>query len=80
VKDYVRSVTLRGQEMFVPLTHPPGEAQVDFGEAVIVIAGVEQNAGYGDRHIRADGNFASSCERTDVAAALPRGRIRHAHS
>ena len=30
VKDYVRSATLRGQEMFVPLTHPPGEAQADF--------------------------------------------------
>ena len=46
VKDYVRSVTLRGQEMFVPLTHPPGEAQVDFGEAAVVIAGVEQKARY----------------------------------
>ena len=34
VKDYVRSATLRSQEMFVPLTHPPGEAQADFGEAV----------------------------------------------
>jgi transposase len=42
VKDYVRSATLRGQEMFVPLTHAPGEAQADFGEAVVVIAGVEQ--------------------------------------
>jgi transposase len=46
VKDYVRSATLRGQEMFVPLTHPPGEAQADFGEAVVVIAGVERKAHY----------------------------------
>ena len=46
VKDYVRSATLRGQEMFVPLTHPPGEAQADFGEALVVIAGVEQKAHY----------------------------------
>ncbi len=30
VKDNVRSATLRGQEMFVPLTHPSGEAQADF--------------------------------------------------
>jgi hypothetical protein len=37
---------LRSQEMFVPLTHPPGEAQADFGEAVVVIAGVEQKAHY----------------------------------
>jgi len=46
VKDYVRTTTLRGQEMFVPLVHPAGEAQVDFGEALVVIAGVEQKAHY----------------------------------
>ena len=28
--------------MFVPLTHPPGHAQVDFGEALAVIGGVER--------------------------------------
>src|SRR5215467_968123 len=33
VKDYVRLKKLRGKEMFVPLAHPPGEAQADFGEA-----------------------------------------------
>jgi len=46
VKDYVRTATLRGREMFVPLTHPAGEAQVDFGEAVVVIAGVGRRAHY----------------------------------
>jgi transposase len=46
VKDYVRTAALRGQEMFVPLMHPAGEAQVDFGEALVVIAGVEQQAHY----------------------------------
>ena len=46
VKDYVRTATLRGREMFIPLTHAPGEAQVDFGEAVVVIAGVERRAHY----------------------------------
>ena len=30
--------------MFVPLTHPPGHAQADFGEARVVIGGVEQKA------------------------------------
>jgi transposase len=44
VKDYVRGEELRGREMFVPLVHPPGEAQADFGEALVVIAGVEQKA------------------------------------
>ena len=28
--------------MFVPLAHPPGHAQVDFGEAIGVIGGVER--------------------------------------
>src|SRR5271169_678971 len=46
VKDYVRTATLRGREVFVPLVHPAGEAQVDFGEALVVIAGVEQKAHY----------------------------------
>jgi len=44
VKDYVRSSKIGGQEMFVPLSHAPGEAQADFGEALVVIAGVEQKA------------------------------------
>jgi len=46
VKDYVRSAQLRGREMFVPLTHAPGEAQADFGEALVVMAGVECKAHY----------------------------------
>jgi len=46
VKDYVRLQKVRQQEMFVPLTHSPGEAQADFGEARVVIAGVEQKAHY----------------------------------
>src|SRR6266478_3142926 len=32
--------------MFVPLSHAPGEAQADFGEALVVIAGVECEAHY----------------------------------
>jgi transposase len=46
VKDYVRTATLRGREMFVPLTHAAGEAQMDFGEALVVVAGVERKAHY----------------------------------
>ena len=46
VKNYLRSAADRGREMFVPLTHPAGEAQADFGEALVVIAGVEQKAHY----------------------------------
>jgi len=32
------------KEVFVPLSHPPGHAQFDFGEAVVIIAGVEMKA------------------------------------
>jgi transposase len=42
VKDYVAKWRLRTREMFVPLKHPPGHAQVDFGEAIGVIGGVER--------------------------------------
>ena len=35
VKNYVRSRRQSMREAFVPLQHPPGHAQLDFGEAVI---------------------------------------------
>ena len=41
VKDSLRARHARAQEMFVLLAHPPGHAQVDFGEAVAVIGGVQ---------------------------------------
>ena len=44
VKDYVRQAKLSRQEVYIPLTHAPGEAQADFGEAQVVIAGVERKA------------------------------------
>ena len=42
VKDYVREHRRRTREMFVPLSHPPGHAQCDFGEALAVIGGVKR--------------------------------------
>ena len=44
VKNYVREHRRRSQEMFVPLSHAPGHAQCDFGEALVVIGGVERKA------------------------------------
>ena len=41
VKDAVRAWKQSHQEVFLPLSHPPGEAQVDFGEATIQLAGQE---------------------------------------
>jgi transposase len=46
VKDYVRVATLRRREMFVPLTHAPGTAQADFGEALVIVGGEERKAHY----------------------------------
>ena len=42
VKDYVHDRRLRQREVFVPLSHEPGHAQADFGEALAEIDGVEQ--------------------------------------
>ena len=44
VKDYVRERRRRLKEMFVPLAHPPGHAQADFGEADAIIGGVKHRA------------------------------------
>ena len=41
VTDYVRERQRRTREVFVPLFHAPGHAQVDFGETLGVIGGVE---------------------------------------
>ena len=41
IRDYVRGRRLQQREVFVPLQHDPGHAQVDFGEALAEIAGVE---------------------------------------
>ena len=46
VSDYVREKKRRGLEVFVPLSHAPGHAQVDFGESLGVIGGVERKLHY----------------------------------
>ena len=46
VKDYVRERRLRTREMYVPLSHAPGHAQCDFGQANAVIGGVERTVHY----------------------------------
>ena len=42
VKDHVREHHRRRREMYVPLQHPPGHAQADFGEAWAFIGEVKQ--------------------------------------
>ena len=40
VKDYVRLKRTRMKEAFMPLAHPPGHAQVDFGQCIGIVGGV----------------------------------------
>ena len=40
VKDVIREIRRTGKEVFLPLDHPPGEAQVDFGHALVKMGGV----------------------------------------
>jgi len=46
VTDYVREKKRRTREVFVPLAHAPGHAQVDFGEALGEIGGVVRKLHY----------------------------------
>ncbi|KPP85083.1 MAG: transposase [Rhodobacteraceae bacterium HLUCCA08] len=46
VTDYIREKKRRTREVFVPLSHPPGHAQVDFGEALGEIGGVQRKLHY----------------------------------
>jgi transposase len=39
VREYVANAKLRSREVFIPLSHRPGHAQVDFGEADGIIGG-----------------------------------------
>ena len=41
VREFVAKERLRQREVFIPLVHPPGHAQADFGEADIYLGGVK---------------------------------------
>ena len=47
VRVAVAQARRHSKEAFVPLSHPPGHAQFDFGEAVVEIAGVRRKAALG---------------------------------
>jgi transposase len=46
VKDYIFAARQRQREMYVPLSHSPGHAQADFGEADVIIGGIQYRAHY----------------------------------
>ena len=71
VKDHVRITRTRNREIFVPLSHPPGHAQMDFGESVGVIRRVARMK----LHV-----FCFDLPRTRMPASsrlTPRRRRRH---
>jgi len=41
VRDAIRLLRKRTKEVFIPLAHPPGEAQMDFGQAAFWLDGVQ---------------------------------------
>ena len=46
LREAVRQLKAQAAEVFVPLSHPPGEAQVDFGHAQVIVAGERVSASY----------------------------------
>ena len=46
VSEAVRELRMATAEVFVPLSHPPGEAQFDFGEAEVVLQGTPTKVAY----------------------------------
>ena len=71
VKDYVRERHLGLREMFVPLAHPPGHAQADFGEADAIIAGVMHRAHFFVMTLpHSDACFVAACPAATAAAWL----------
>ena len=71
VKDYVRERHLGLREMFVPLAHPPGHAQADFGEADAIIAGVMHRAHFFVMTLpHSDACFVAACPAATAEAWL----------
>ena len=55
----------------MPLSHPPGQAQCDFGEALVVIGGVERKAHYLILDLlHSDGCFVKACPAETTEAFL----------
>ena len=64
VKDTVREMTAYRQEVFMPLIHRPGEAQVDFGQALVTMNGVLRKVMFFVMALPySDGSFVMAFER-----------------
>jgi len=69
VKELVAELKTRGQEVFVPLIHRPGEAQVDFGHALVNVSGVLKKCPFFVMSLPySDGFFVQVFERENTEA------------
>jgi len=69
VKEAVREMGRTSQEVFVPLIHHPGEAQMDFGQALVKMNGVLRKVMFFEMVLPySDAMFvvAYPCERTET--------------
>ena len=77
VKDYVRERRRVVREMFVPLEHPPGHAQCDFGQAWAFIGGKKRRVHYFVMSLpHSDGHIHKGISRGDHGGVLRRSRVR----
>jgi transposase len=70
VRDYVRRTKTRRREVFVPLAHPPGHAQIDFGEAVGIIGDQRLKLHVFCCHLPHSDGFYLKAYRTETQEAL----------
>jgi transposase len=81
VTDYVREKKRRTREVFVPLAHPPGHAQVDFGEALGEIGGVVRKLHYFAMALpHSDAFFLKAYPAETTEACLTTGMLRPSRS
>lgn len=76
VKNVVRELKKTSQEVFVPLIHHPGEAQMDFGQALVKMDGVLRKAMFFAMGLpNSDGMFISAYER-ECTETFQDGHVR----
>jgi transposase len=79
VKEAVRELRCVSQEVFVPLAHRPGEAQVDFGHALVKMAGTLRKVAFFAMALPySDGMFVAAYPR-ECTETFQDGHVRAFH-
>ena len=76
VKDAVHELRLTTREVFVPLTHTPGEAQVDFFEAQVVMNGVQRKVHGFVMALPYSDAFFVACFERECTESFQEGHVR----